>query len=180
MDGYPAENVYAADLRQEFIDFGHQLYDDTSTTKIHFFADDVFRIPYPPPAPPKEIPAQVTDLAQLQGHVNHVYAGALFHLFDEETQYDLALRIVSLVKRVPGTTIYGRQMGDLEPHVFEAMSVNLESSAVLMINFFTFVPQRELSTLTSILGKCLEEGFHGGGIGRFRGQSRSSNHGFII
>lgn len=106
-DGYTAQNVYGCDLYQSYLDHGHDLYRDRTTCAITFFSDDVFELPYPPP-PTKPLPAKVTSLSQLVGRVSHIYTGELFHLFNEEQQYQLALRLGSLVKRAPGAVVYGR------------------------------------------------------------------------
>lgn len=114
-DGYPAAHVMGCDLRAEFIDYGHQLYQDTAHCPIHFFASDIFEVPHPFPAdaapPAVDDLAHVTDLKQLRGAVTHFYTGALFHLFDEPTQYALALRVAALLKRVPGAVVFGRHQG---------------------------------------------------------------------
>lgn len=121
MDGYPAQNVLGADLRQAFIDLGYQLYQDTTANPIRFFTSDIFTV-HPHPSPPglaqnteintkcEEI-SQIANLEQLRGRIDHFYLGALFHLFDEETQYALALRVASLLKRQSGSVIFGRHQG---------------------------------------------------------------------
>ena len=114
-DGYPASNVVGCDLRQEFIEFGYKLYRDRGTCPIHFFASNIFDVPYPIPV--DETPAAdiaisaVKTLSQLNNSVTHLYTGALFHLFDEPTQYTLALRVATLLKRAPGAIIFGRHQG---------------------------------------------------------------------
>ncbi|KAH7922533.1 hypothetical protein BV22DRAFT_1113820 [Leucogyrophana mollusca] len=116
-DGYPAQNVLGTDLRRDYIDLGYELYrdNDNSSCGIRFFAGDIFDVPLdsgissdaPTPLP------EVTSLAQLHHRVTHVYAGALFHLFDESTQYAIALRLAGLldlhgeVEKV----IFGRHSG---------------------------------------------------------------------
>ncbi|KIP09354.1 hypothetical protein PHLGIDRAFT_12017 [Phlebiopsis gigantea 11061_1 CR5-6] len=122
-DGYPASNVVGCDLRSEFIDFGHILYRDKGSCSIHFFAYDIFDVPYPVPTdviPAADIPiSALTTLSQLYGSVTHFYTGALFHLFDEPTQYALALRIATLLKRAPGAVIFGRHQGLQEPGLLD-------------------------------------------------------------
>ncbi|EKM53219.1 uncharacterized protein PHACADRAFT_210914 [Phanerochaete carnosa HHB-10118-sp] len=114
-DGYPASNVMGCDLRQEFIEHGYELYQDREQCAIHFFASDIFDVPYPFPA--DQAPAgpldtgKVTEMKQLYGKVDHFYTGALFHLFDESTQYALALRVAQLIKRSAGTIVFGRHQG---------------------------------------------------------------------
>lgn len=114
-DGYPASNVVGCDLRQEFIEYGYKLYRDRDQCAIRFFASDIFEVPYPFPADqapvgPLDI-GKVTEMKQLYGRVDHFYTGALFHLFDESTQYALALRVAQLIKRSPGTIVFGRHQG---------------------------------------------------------------------
>lgn len=118
-DGYPAQNVFACDLRQEFLDYGHRLYNDASTCGIHFLTANAFDIPYPPQGPIVTDLANVKEVGQLRGRVTHLYAGLFFHLFDEAVQYDLALRLGTLVKHESGTVLYGRQMGITEPQDLE-------------------------------------------------------------
>ena len=126
-DGYPGSNVIGCDLRQEFLDYGYKFYQDKDTCPIHFFASDVFDVPYPfpadklPPPPSSSPPSSVVDdvssveaLSQLHGSVTHFYTGALFHLFDESTQYAIALRVATLLKRVPGAVVFGRHQGNEE------------------------------------------------------------------
>ncbi|KAH9933633.1 uncharacterized protein BXZ73DRAFT_46180 [Epithele typhae] len=114
LDGYPATNVLGCDLRPEFIQLSHKFFSDSPVTcKIRFFADNAFDLPLgtTESEPPTEVPTEVTSLSQLQGALTHVYTGALFHLFNEENQYALALRVASLLKRVPGAVVFGRHQG---------------------------------------------------------------------
>ncbi|KAJ2978829.1 hypothetical protein NUW54_g11235 [Trametes sanguinea] len=62
-------------------------------------------------------PSTVTSLIQLRGALTHIYTGALFHLFTEEAQYELAVRLVTLLKKVPGAVIFGRHQGRREAGV---------------------------------------------------------------
>ncbi|KAI8970882.1 hypothetical protein BD414DRAFT_229957 [Trametes punicea] len=115
-DGYPASRVLGCDLRPEYIQLGYELFGDADGSPIHFFASDVFDLSTDlqhtqgDTAPPRD-PATVTDLSQLRGALTHIYAGALFHLFDEETQRELAVRLVTLLRRGPGAIIFGRHQG---------------------------------------------------------------------
>ncbi|GJE92393.1 S-adenosyl-L-methionine-dependent methyltransferase [Phanerochaete sordida] len=113
-DGYPAARVLGCDLRQEFLDYGYKLYGDKDTCAIHFFASDIFAVPYPAtglaPTAPDNL-SGVTELGQLYRSVDHFYTGALFHLFDEATQYALALRVAQLLTRKLGTVVFGRHQG---------------------------------------------------------------------
>lgn len=118
-DGYPASRILGCDLRPEYIESGYTLYRDKGTCAIRFIAADIFDLPTNT-APSKVLsePAahtpdlsEVTDLSQLIGTLSHIYTGALFHLFDEETQYGLAVRLALLLKKTPGAVVFGRHQG---------------------------------------------------------------------
>ncbi|THH11243.1 hypothetical protein EW146_g8103 [Bondarzewia mesenterica] len=115
-DGYPADHVVGCDLRPEFIALGYKLYRDTETYSIRFLTADIFDLlldSVPSSAKPlSKVPlSQVSTLDELIGRVSHIYIGALFHLFDEQTQLGLAQRLVSLLKKTRGATIFGRHQG---------------------------------------------------------------------
>ena len=111
-DGYPATSVLGCDLRQDYIDLGYKLYGDKDTCQIRFFTSDVFDVPL---TFNNEVAdgnrTKVTALSPLLGSLTHIYAGALFHLFDESTQYAIALRLAALLKRESGAIIFGRHRG---------------------------------------------------------------------
>ncbi|KAL6303743.1 hypothetical protein BKA93DRAFT_817900 [Sparassis latifolia] len=95
-DGYPVTNILECDLRQEYIDTGHKLYQDVLTSPIHFFTSNIF-----------DVPVFFTATST----VTHIYTGALFHLFDEATQNAIALGLAVLLKRERGAIIFGRHCG---------------------------------------------------------------------
>ncbi|KAM5537134.1 hypothetical protein V8D89_009280 [Ganoderma adspersum] len=119
-DGYPASNVIGCDLRRQYFDLGYELFGDADRCPIRFFAGNIFELSdAAAPAPdfaqetnhgPPDL-TSVTNLSQLCGTLTHIYTGALFHLFNEETQYGLALRLAVLLKRSPGATVFGRHQG---------------------------------------------------------------------
>ncbi|TCD65129.1 hypothetical protein EIP91_003060 [Steccherinum ochraceum] len=110
-DGYPAANIIGTDLRQEFIDLGLELYRDRDTCKTRFFADDIFTVsPKTVDARPTEF-STATKLVQLKGQVSHLFLGALFHLYDEQTQYAIALAVATLLKHEKGSIIFGWHQG---------------------------------------------------------------------
>jgi len=111
-DGYPAPNVLGSDLRQTYINDGHELYQDKDTCKIRFFTADAFDISARPTYASNSVPlSKVTALGELQNRVTHMYTALLFHLFDEASQYKLAIRVGSLLKRQSGAMIFGRHQG---------------------------------------------------------------------
>lgn len=111
-DGYPASNILGCDLRQAFIDLGFRLYQDKESNVINFFVSDIFDVPITSPTTTVDFPvSEIKELAQLRNRLTHVYTGALFHLFDEPTQYAIALRIGFLLKRETGAVVFGRHQG---------------------------------------------------------------------
>lgn len=126
-DGYPAQNVFGSDLRQEFLDVGYDLYGDKESCGITFFSCDVLSAPAHP-----EAPAPSSSLAGLRGHISHIYTGSLFHLFDASTQFAIALRVVTLLKRDPGAIIFGRHRGSQRAgDIHDSMRSGKDYSCVL-------------------------------------------------
>ena len=128
LDGLPGSRVIGCDIEPRFIDAGYKLYDDRATTGISFFVDDIFKLD--PIAARGEMPAQVAlhevkSLNELKGRMTYIYAGALFHLFDEKSQQAIAERLATLMKvpsggsigdaPVAGCIIFGKQQA-LESH----------------------------------------------------------------
>ncbi|KAH9852585.1 hypothetical protein C2E23DRAFT_189128 [Lenzites betulinus] len=117
-DGYPATQVLACDLVPEYIALGHELFADADRSAIRFLTSNALDLS-PEPAPEDgaqlqsilDPSAAISDLAQLRGALAHVYTGALFHLFDKETQLGLARRIAVLLRRRPGAVVFGRHQG---------------------------------------------------------------------
>ncbi|KZP26751.1 hypothetical protein FIBSPDRAFT_819000 [Athelia psychrophila] len=114
-DGYPESHVLGCDLRLEYITSGYNLFEDKDSCKIRFFTADMFDIPVNAAAGSPDIPlAEISRLSDLANRVTHLYAGALYHLFDEATQYIMAIGMARLTKRNSGTVIFGRHQG-MEP-----------------------------------------------------------------
>jgi hypothetical protein len=102
-DGAPAENCYGSDLRQEFVDLGYDLFQDRTKegSKINFLVANIFD--------------DDSSLNQLDGRISVVYTGSFFHLFTWDEQFDVAKRIVSILKPEPGVILCGRQVGNETP-----------------------------------------------------------------
>jgi len=114
-DGYPAHHVFGCDIRPEFIRAGYDLYQDENDCRIRFFSSDVFDVPVNAASVKVDVPLpSVSNLSDLTNRVTHIYAGALFHLFDEATQYAIAVRMATLIRRGTGAIIFGRHQG-LDP-----------------------------------------------------------------
>jgi hypothetical protein len=111
-DGYKAGNILGCDLRDTYLELGYSLYGDKDTCPIRFFTDDILDLPLATPSSGSVVClAEVKSLEQLRGQLDHVYTGALFHLFDEATQLAIALRVATLLRRAPGAVVFGRHQG---------------------------------------------------------------------
>ena len=147
LDGYRAANVAGCDLRSTFIDIGRNkesgLFRDVDTCEITFFAADILelslsrsvQISQGSKGTLRESVAsalsagQTFGLENLKGCMTHVYTGALFHLFDEDTQYAIALRVALLLdlkrddrgdeQSKEDRIIFGRHQGKEEAGVID-------------------------------------------------------------
>ena len=83
---------------------------------MRFVPGDIFDTNYlafvPPtyeqPSTSTPVPSALTTLTPLQGHVSAIHASMFFHLFDEEKQRALALRLAGLLSPRPGSMVLGR------------------------------------------------------------------------
>jgi len=100
-------------LVTEFWDLGHKLF--KTTPEIYaakFLAGDAFDNAHLSPTapvssgPPPPV-ASVNTLTELRGHVSAIHASSLFHLFNEEKQFELGKRLASLLDPRPGSVIFG-------------------------------------------------------------------------
>ncbi|KAG6373879.1 hypothetical protein JVT61DRAFT_6032 [Boletus reticuloceps] len=100
-DDFPLKNVVTTDLREEFFDMGHALFNTTPATyPINFVPGDVFspnmlQVVPPfdkPPATEKPQLSTLTSLSPLAGRCAVIYAANFFHLFSEEKKSAARLR----------------------------------------------------------------------------------------
>ena len=124
--GYPSTSVIGCDIRNDFIDMGYTFYSDRDTCPVPFFVGDVFDItlhPFPQAADdPRPSIKDVRDLNELRGRVKYIYAGSLFHLFDEGTQEAIARRLATLLDVSEGNgpaVLFGRHVAKQEEGVID-------------------------------------------------------------
>jgi hypothetical protein len=110
----------------ELWEIGHELFRSTSETfPVPFVGGDLFDDEYVSEqpvlptgsSPPWPRPADLhtlTSLNPLRGHVSALFAGAFFHLFDEDGQARAARRLAGLLSPEPGSMLMGVQGGMLE------------------------------------------------------------------
>jgi len=134
-DGYPAEGIIGCDIRESYITLGYKLYKDSpSSLPIHFIMGDIFELPISSEFPVSNHPlSAVTFLEELRGRVTYIYIGALFHIFDEDTQYALASRLACLVSRKGTNIIFGRHQGKPEEGIIDGLLGRLELVYLLLI-----------------------------------------------
>lgn len=115
-DGYPAHLLIGCDIRQTFIDQGYQLFNDSPPScPVKFIVSDIFELRLTKNVVTNS--ADITSLEDLRGRLSIIYAGALFHLFNEETQFAIALRLILLLRRPQGSDqpkkviLFGRHQG---------------------------------------------------------------------
>ena len=95
------------------MDLGHKLFRTTPETyPVKFLAGDAFddahlSLTSPIPSGPAPPVASVDTLTELRGHISVIHASALFHLFNEEAQFNLAKRLAALLDPRPGSIIFG-------------------------------------------------------------------------
>jgi hypothetical protein len=115
-DGVPAEYTYGSDLRREFVDLGYDLFQDRDREgeKINFLTANIFD--------------DDSSLNELNGKISIVYTGSFFHLFNWSEQFDVAKRIVTILKPEPGVLLCGRQVGNTSPGEYAAGGYGGEKS----------------------------------------------------
>jgi hypothetical protein len=103
-----------------FWDCGHELFKTSPETyPAAFLAGDILdssiitpRDPfYETPNTPRPNLLALSSLTPLQGHVSAIHASAFFHLFEEETQLQIARRLATLLSPAPGSVIFGSHGG---------------------------------------------------------------------
>ncbi|KAG6373878.1 hypothetical protein JVT61DRAFT_6031 [Boletus reticuloceps] len=126
-DGFPLQNVVTTDLKEEFFDMGHALFNTTPTTyPINFVPGDVFNPnmlqvvpPFDkPPATEKPQLSTLTSLSPLAGRCLVIYAANFFHMFSEENQLQLAKSLAGLLSPEPGSMICGEHVGNWKKGLF--------------------------------------------------------------
>jgi ubiquinone/menaquinone biosynthesis C-methylase UbiE len=107
-DGVPSENLYACDLKAEFLELGYELFKDKDTLRTHCFAADVFQ--------------PGGDLEMIEGKIDVIHAANFFHLFSWNDQIEVAKRVIRVLKPQIGSLVFGRQIGTIKAREMESKS----------------------------------------------------------
>ncbi|KAJ6466926.1 hypothetical protein C8R45DRAFT_1055480 [Mycena sanguinolenta] len=121
-DGISPQNLMASDLRPEFWNLGHELFQSSPATfPIAFLAGDALNPEFLEPAAPLISSSDVSDaapslssltsLTPLRGHVSAIHISSVFHLFFEPQQLQLARALAGLLSPAPGSVIFGSHGG---------------------------------------------------------------------
>ncbi|KAL9005350.1 MAG: hypothetical protein Q9188_001866 [Gyalolechia gomerana] len=98
-DGAPSKNLVGCDLNGAFLDLSYELFRDHGRLQTPMLVADIFRDDGP--------------LTEMEGTMDFVHASLFLHLFNWDKQVEACKQIVKLLKPLPGTTILGRQTGNV-------------------------------------------------------------------
>ncbi|KAG1830474.1 hypothetical protein EV424DRAFT_1315528, partial [Suillus variegatus] len=114
-DGFPAENIIASNIINEFLELGHELFRTTSSLYPGcFLPGDGFDPEFLSVAAqrnnmisssPTIDLSSLKSLNPLHGHISAINATRLFHLFTEDKQLHLAGALAGLLSAQPGSVI---------------------------------------------------------------------------
>ncbi|KAJ6537692.1 hypothetical protein B0H19DRAFT_1213596 [Mycena capillaripes] len=115
-DGFPAENIIASDLREDFWTVSHKLYRNPPKEFAGtFIPGDVLDPEFLDLMPIlNEVPeGAAPDLRSLEalnllhGRVSVIHTGSFFHLFPQEKQLEIARKFAGLLSPRSGSMIFG-------------------------------------------------------------------------
>lgn len=104
-EGAPSDNMYGTDIEPAFWELGYELFQDRTTFRGRFLQSDILD-------DDASVPATSSVRQQLRGNVDVVYAGAVLHLWDIDTQFDALKGLVELTRR--NSMIVACQLGSVE------------------------------------------------------------------
>ncbi|KAG2154063.1 hypothetical protein DEU56DRAFT_751711 [Suillus clintonianus] len=157
-DGFPAKNIIASDILNDFLELSHELFKTTPASYPGYhLPGDVFDPGFLsiaalsndiPPAPAIDL-SSLKSLNPLHGRISAINATRFFHLFTEDKQLHLAKALAGLLSAQPGSVICGNHVGNLEKGVVIAHILGSEH------RLFSHSPQ----TWTSLWdGEVFEKG----------------------
>ncbi|KAK0495307.1 hypothetical protein EDD18DRAFT_1171603 [Armillaria luteobubalina] len=140
-DGYPVEQVIAADLLPEFWELGHRLFKSTAETfPARFIPADIFQLKdLMKEDVPRAVPelTKVQSLADLRGRISAIHISSVFHLFDEARQFEIAKILATLVSSEPGSMIFGSHLGRHE----KGFRIEIDTNSSHRRNMFCHSPE---------------------------------------
>ena len=94
-DGAVSENIIGADSEGRFMELGYEMFRDRQSLKSHFYTASIFDEDF---------------LSEWRGRVDIIYVGAFLHLFDFAKQMKVVAQLVKLLKKRPGSLVFGRNI----------------------------------------------------------------------
>ncbi|KAA1074139.1 hypothetical protein PGT21_008807 [Puccinia graminis f. sp. tritici] len=130
-DGWSPNNVLGVDIRREWTDLGHQLFND-GDRGLPFFLGDIFQSEVLDGAPAEAARPvldlrNLKDLNPLKERVMYICGHQVFHLFPEPVQRDLLERCWRLLSPEPGAAIFGTQVGTPEGQTMKGSQAYMHS-----------------------------------------------------
>ncbi|KAH6652735.1 hypothetical protein BKA67DRAFT_518946 [Truncatella angustata] len=95
-DGAPSENLIGVDTEGRFAELGYELFKDRDTLKTRFYTQSIFDSSF---------------LAHLHGTVDIIYLGSFLHLFSFDKQKVVVEQLIRLLRKRPGSLVFGRHLG---------------------------------------------------------------------
>ncbi|KAG2032926.1 hypothetical protein BDR03DRAFT_926163 [Suillus americanus] len=134
-DGFPAKNIIASDVVNEFLQLSHELFKTTPASYPGcLLPGDAFDPEFLSIVAPSDdvSPAPAIDLSSLKslnplhGRISAINAIAFFHLFNEEKQLHVARALAGLLSAQPGSVICGFDTGAHEKGIVTANLSGIE------------------------------------------------------
>jgi hypothetical protein len=133
LDGFPAKQIVASDLRRELWDLGHVLFRSSPKSfPATFLAGDALDLAFLSPftsgaEPVKEVNlSNISTLNDLRGKASAIWATSFFHLFSEKNQCQLAHALGSLLAPESGSIIFGSHLALPNKGVFTEKIFDME------------------------------------------------------
>ncbi|MCJ1421953.1 hypothetical protein MMC32_008320 [Xylographa parallela] len=101
--------MYGIDVEPAFSDLGYELFRDRNRLNVTFIAANLTQMSTP-------------SLKTLQESFDIISVQNLFHLFNLEVQKTVARYLVSLIKPIAGSLIFGLQVGSTEGKEVEGLA----------------------------------------------------------
>ena len=115
-EGAPVSSVYGTDLRGDFFPLGYALFkDETVIPSDHFI--------------PADIKDTFSPLSRFNGDLDVILAKHFFHCFDYQTQVEVAMRFIALLKPQPGSRAIGQTLGRISAgdHTIQRKDLGLQN-----------------------------------------------------
>ena len=129
-EGAPASSVYGTDLRGDYFPLGSALFkDETIIPPDHFIPADIMD-PFSP-------------LRRFNGDLDVILAKEFFHCFDYQTQVELAMRFIALLKPQRGSRVIGQNLGNMSADKYTTEHQDVGLPSMFLHNVESFARLRE-------------------------------------